>query len=152
MEFDEEGKVTHCPAGHVPESSNVQKDGTASFSLPIETCAECPNRDQCHPKINQKAKSPRVARVRTSRRAKRRATMAEAMSGEEAYELACFRNGVEVVPSQMRSKYNIDRSRVYGYQQNRQRFFFKIMAANSSRMRRWRKKFRESAMDNCAQK
>ena len=114
--------------------------------MPIEICKACPFWSQCQSKTNEKAKNPRTTRINTSQKAKRRAELLESIDEETARKSACFRNGVETVPSLLRNKYGIDHMHVFGYAQSKQKFYSKIIAANTAKMRRWRKKMRQTDM------
>jgi len=52
---DETQTVKTCPAGHVPKSSvHNPETGETRTEMPIETCAECPQKDRCPVKQTRK--------------------------------------------------------------------------------------------------
>lgn len=87
-------------------------------------CADCPNQEQCHPKIHKKA-----AAFSTSKNASNRAKSQRYMQDEEFSNLAKLRNGVETIPSNIRKNYHLDK---LPRGKQRGKFFFgsKIAALN----------------------
>ncbi len=59
---------------------------------------------------------------------------------DENYQLVGqIRNGVETIPSIMRSEYNVDRMLVRGTQRTKQFFGFKVAASNFTKLFRYTK-------------
>ena len=136
FEFNEQGtRITRCPAGHTPKSSSYMsptRQCRASFDRSL--CASCPNKDQCRAKIHKK-----TAVVVISKRASERARYQRKMQTEEFRQLARIRNGVETLPSILRSQYHVDNMFVRGLQKTKFFFGSKIGALNFRKLFRYRK-------------
>lgn len=136
FEFNDQGtRITRCPAGHTPKSSSYMssnKQCRASFDRSL--CASCPNKDRCRAKIHK-----RTAVVMISKGASERAKQQRRMQTDEFRQLARIRNGVETLPSILRSRYHVDNMFVRGLK--RTKFFFgsKIGALNFRKLFRYRK-------------
>lgn len=126
--------MLRCPAGYQPKScSYMAPSKQCQVSFRREQCAGCPYRDQCHPKIFK-----RVAKIITSKAAHDRAVIQPTMHSEEFKNYARLRNGVETVPSILRSNYCLDK---IPREKQRGKFFFgwKIMALNFKKLFNYRK-------------
>ena len=111
--IDADGKeVLSCPKGHVPTSCKYNDNtGTITATMPDNCCANCPFREKCKAKVNNK-KSKSTVRVKTD--TVKRAKHAQALNTEEYKKAACDRNASEGIMSVMRRKYDIDRIPVFG--------------------------------------
>lgn len=88
-------KVIECPAGHAPRSCSYNKDTEQCLvSFDREHCVNCPFQDQCKPKIFK-----RVAKKTVSRKSVVRAEYIKSKDTERFKQIARLRNGVETVPS-----------------------------------------------------
>ena len=136
FEFNEQGtRITRCPAGHTPKSSSYMsptRQCRASFDRSL--CASCPNKDKCRAKIHKK-----TAVVVISKRASERARYQRKMQTEEFRQLERIRNGVETLPSILRSQYHVDNMFVRGLQKTKFFFGSKIGALNFRKLFRYRK-------------
>lgn len=135
FEFNEDGtKVLRCPAGHEPKSCSYRKPSNqCAVSFHRELCIKCPYQDQCKPKIYK-----RVSKVITSKAASERAKAQRRMSTEEFKDYARLRNGVETIPSNLRSNYRMDK---LPRGKQRGKFFFgsKVAALNFKKLFNYRK-------------
>ena len=136
FEFNEKGtRITRCPAGHTPRSSSyISQTRQCRASFDRTLCATCPNKDKCRAKIHK-----RTAVVMISKGASERAKQQRRMQTDEFRQLARIRNGVETLPSILRSQYHVDNMFVRGLK--RTKFFFgsKIGALNFRKLFRYRK-------------
>ena len=136
FEFNEQGtKITRCPAGHTPKTSSYMsqtKQCRASFDRTL--CASCPHKDKCRAKIHK-----RTASVIISKGASNRAKQQRRMQTKEFRQLARIRNGVETLPSILRSQYHVDNMFVRGLQKTKFFFGSKIGALNFRKLFRYRK-------------
>lgn len=126
FEMDEQKtRVTKCPAGHAPNSCCYKKSNDEfKLSFDKNTCANCPHKEQCRPKIFKK-----VANVFITKKSLVRVELEQRMTGEH-YELyRRIRNGVETVPSILRRNYHLEK---LPRGKQRGKFFFgsKIAALN----------------------
>lgn len=135
--FTEDGtSVITCPNGYTPKSNNyIRQNGNIRISFEREQCENCPYKDKCNPDIKtrtackfvSKKSSEYIHRLRERRE-------------DETYQLVgCIRNGVETVPSIMRSKYNVDKMPVRGKLRTKQFFGFKVGAFNFVKLFRYTK-------------
>ena len=69
------------------------------------------------------------------------------MKTEEFSRYACFRNGVEAIPSLLRRKYHVDKIPTHGKNRTRLHFGFKIAALDFQKLLDY-----INSLDNCAQK
>lgn len=127
FKLSEDGtKVLSCPAGHEPKSCSYdRRTGQCHVSFDRDKCANCPFRDQCHPKIFK-----RVAKKTVSKKSVARATYIKSKDTDRHKMLARLRNGVETIPSILKNIYDADHMPVRGLM--RCKFFFggKIGALN----------------------
>lgn len=135
--FNETGtKVVRCPAGYEPKSCGYTGSKSQQFhvSFQKEQCADCPNKERCKAKIHK-----RVSSITISVKSHERAKQQRFMGTEEFRNLFKIRNGVETLPSLLRSQYHADRMPVRGL--IRSRFFFgcKIGALNFKKLFTYRK-------------
>lgn len=135
--FSEDGKeVISCPNGNAPKSNNyIQQSGNIRVSFNKEKCLNCPYKDKCNPDIKS-----RTACKFVSKKSSDRVNQIRERQNDEAYQLVGrIRNGVETIPSVMRSKYNVDRMPVRGIQRTKQFFGFKVAASNFTKLFRYTK-------------
>ena len=133
--FSEDGKnVIACPNGYVPKSNNyIKQSGIIQLSFERHQCENCPYKDQCNPDIKA-----RTARKRVSKKSSDYIKRKRERQNNEAYQLvSCIRNGVETIPSIMRSKYHVDKMPVRGIQRTKQFFGFKVAASNVIKLHRY---------------
>ena len=111
--LDEDGTtVLRCPAGYEPVSCKYnQNNGQIMAAMPDNCCANCPHRDECKAKINEKKNK---STVRVSGKMVARAKQARKFTTEEGKKNANRRNGVEGIMSVMRRKYGVDHIPVFG--------------------------------------
>ena len=136
FEFSEDGKrIAKCPAGHTPEKSSFNaSSGQCRASFRRECCAECPHKDQCKAEIHK-----RVSIVLLSKKSSDRAKLRREMKTDEFRNLARIRNGVETIPSTLRSKYHVDKMPVRGLLPTKFFFGCKIAALNFRKLFNYRK-------------
>ena len=131
FKFSEDGRyLLACAGGHSPykcsyDSSNERS--AAYFS--IEDCKECAYKDKCRPRFWKK-----TALKEVSWKAANRALQLRHMRSREFQEYACFRNGVEAIPSLLRRKYHVDKIPAHGKRRTRLHFGFKIAALNFQKL------------------
>ena len=122
---EQQTAVLKCPAGHEPQYC-CYKQSNDEFKLSFDrnTCASCPQKEECHAKIFKK-----VAQVLVTKKSLTRILLEEKMSGKEYDLYRRIRNGVETIPSILRRKYHLEKLPL-GKQ--RGKFFFgsKIAALN----------------------
>ena len=137
FEFSEDGKeVISCPNGYTPKSNNyIQQSGNIRISFEKDKCLNCPHRDKCNPDIKVRTASKYV-----SKKSSDYINQMRERRNDETYQLVGqIRNGVETIPSIMRSKYNVDRMPVRGTQRTKQFFGFKVAASNFTKLFRYTK-------------
>lgn len=123
-------QVICCPMGHQPQYYNHnRKRDDYRITFAKEQCENCPNRDKCKAKIQQKN-----AVVKLSQNMINRAKYIQSISIDEYITLQKKRNGVEGIPSILRRRYNIDRVPVRGFLPSKFWYTMKIGAINVSRM------------------
>jgi hypothetical protein len=127
FEMNDEGtRILKCPAGYSPKSCCCSSsNGHVHASFSKELCLNCNHMNECRVK-----KHKNVCTVDISATAQHRAKTRRYMRTDEFKALARLRNGVETIPSILRSRYHVDRMSVRG--KIRSRFFFgcKIAALN----------------------
>ena len=135
--FSEDGKeVITCPNGNVPKSNSyIQQSGNIRISFDKEKCLNCPFKEKCNPDIKV-----RTACKFVSKKSSDRVNQIRERQNDDVYQLAGrIRNGVETIPSIMRSKYNVDRMPVRGILRTKQFFGFKVAASNFTKLFRYTK-------------
>lgn len=127
-------KILHCPAGHAPKSC-CYKPSNDEFKLSFDRdlCANCPHKDQCHPKIFKK-----VANVLITKKSLLRRDLEKRMQTEEYNLYRRIRNGIETVPSNLRRNYHLEK---LPRGKQRGKFFFgsKIAALNFRKLFNYRR-------------
>ncbi|WP_342756543.1 transposase [Kineothrix sedimenti] len=127
FEMNKEGtRILKCPAGYSPKSCCCSSsNGHVHASFIKELCLGCPHKDECRVKVYKN-----VCSVDLSATAQYRAKTRRYMKTDEFKAFARLRNGVETIPSILRSQYQVDRMAVRG--KIRSGFFFgcKIAALN----------------------
>ena len=100
----------------------MKPSNQCAVSFLHEQCANCPQQDQCKPKIFKK-----VAKIVTSKAAHERAKIQR--NSKEFKNYTRLRNGVETVPSNIRKNYHLEK---IPRGKQRGKFFFgsKIAALN----------------------
>ena len=126
-------EVLKCPLGHIPyKTSYYEATGMYRASLNKDICLNCPLKEQCGVKMQQKSSF-----VMISEKMVGRAAYLEKMTTESYRELSKKRNGVEGIPSILRRKYNVDRIPVRGLVRSKMWFAFKIGAINVKSVLKW---------------
>lgn len=120
-------EVTACPVGHVPVECRYGKTGNISVVMPGGCCRDCPHRDECGAKFNEKKDTGRVS---VSEKKIARAKQARKFTTEEGKAFANLRNGVEGVMSTMRRKYLIDSIPVFDREKRKVWIWSAVLAYN----------------------
>lgn len=108
----EETEVLNCPKGYAPTSCKYNSNqGIITAKMPNNCCENCPLRQQCKAKINEKK---HTSTVYVTGKKVARAKHARFFSTEEGKKNANRRNGVEGIMSVMRRKYDVDHIPVFG--------------------------------------
>ena len=145
--LDADGReVLSCPKGHVPTSCKYNGNtGTITATMPDNCCANCPFREKCKAKVNNK-KSKSTVRVKTD--TVKRAKHAQALNTEEYKKAACDRNASEGIMSVMRRKYDIDRIPVFGIDRASTWIWCSLLSYNITKYQRyqqWSEKQQQAA-------
>ena len=109
-----------------------------------ETCENCPNKDKCKAKIQQK---DAVVTLKLS--TIQRAILVVLLSTDVYKELSRFRNGIEAIPSLLRRKYAVDNIPTKGLLRSKTRFLLKLGAINVNRISKEVKEERLLANISC---
>lgn len=110
--FDESGKITGCPMGIAPWSSEVDHEGMkVKATYPETICRSCPYAKSCHVSV---APTKQIATVHVSISSVERAQQQRWIASEEGIEGGKYRNGVECLMSLLRRYYGIDKLSVRG--------------------------------------
>ena len=131
FKFTEDGKyLLKCINGSTPDECiyDPGNDRSAAY-FPLETCRNCHYKDKCQPRFLK----TRV-RKEVSWKAVNRALQLRYMKTGEFSKYACFRNGVEAIPSILRRRYHVDKIPVHGKNRTRLYFGFKIAALNFQKL------------------
>lgn len=121
--FDgEQKRVTHCPAGHVPVSSeyNAKTNRTQTF-MKASACGQCALLHQCLAKKNHKSRG--YYRIYTEPRKVRLTTRRLHEQSKEFKDRYRLRAGIEATNNGLKRKTGLGRLRVRG----RPRVFFSII-------------------------
>ncbi len=142
FQFSGDGtQVTQCPMGNAPVKCRYYpKSGTCRVQFSKTCCANCPHRNECHPKEQSK-----TFVVLISKNAADRAKYREKLSTEKYQELARRRNAIEGVMSVFRRKYHVDQIPTFGLLRTRQFFLFKVGAYNFNKLHRYCSRMREKS-------
>lgn len=131
FKFTEDGHyLIQCINGCSPEECIYDPSNERSVAyFKTETCNSCPYRDKCKPRFLK-------ARVRkeVSWKSVGRAKQLQYMKTEDFSKYACFRNGVEAIPSLLRRRYHVDKIPTHGKIRTRFHFGFKIAALNFQKL------------------
>ena len=122
--------------------SYMKPSNQCAVSFLHEQCANCPQQDQCKPKIFKK-----VAKIVTSKAAHERAKIQRNMNSKEFKNYARLRNGVETVPSNIRKNYHLEK---IPRGKQRGKFFFgsKIVALNFRKLFNYVKLYNSISLKN----
>lgn len=134
--MDESGKeLLSCPMGHAPTScKHNENTGIITAVMPNNCCAECPYRDRCNAKVNEK-KSRSSVRVRTE--TVKRAEHAKMLGTEEYKKAAHDRNASEGIMSVLRRMYGIDHIPVFGRERASTWVWCSLLAYNAVKYQRY---------------
>ena len=143
--ISEDGKrVISCPAGNISIKNKYNPgNGMCRAVFEREQCKNCPNRNQCKAKLQNKS-----AVVNVSEKMVQRALQMTEMTTDEYKQMARQRNAVEGIPSVLRRRYDVDHIPVRGKMRSKMFFGFKIGAINVNKLLKYYQRLR----DNCAQK
>lgn len=131
FQFTEDGQhLSRCVNGCVPDECKYDAHNECSIAyFKIETCNACPYKEICKPRFLKKR-----VRKEVSWKAVVRAKQLQYMKTEEFYKYACFRSGVEAIPSLLRRRYQVDRIPAHGKRRTSVYFGFKIAALNFQKL------------------
>ena len=108
----EETEVLQCPKGYTPVSCKYNShNGIITAKMPNNCCESCQMKDQCKASVNERKHS---SSVKVTGKKVTRAKLARFFTTEEGKKNANRRNGVEVIMSVMRRKYDVDHIPVFG--------------------------------------
>lgn len=122
FEMDATGQaILACPAGHAPIPGKQKytpgtEEVTAKFDKSI--CGACPFIDKCPVQEQAKAYKVTVSQAKIDL-----ASYVDAVDSEEYKNYACFRNGIESVPSVMRRMYGFDTLRSMSVSLRKEKIF-----------------------------
>ena len=145
--IDEVGKeVLACPKGHVPTSCKYNENtGVITATMPDNCCADCPFREKCKAKVNnRKSKSTVRVKADTIKRAKH----AKALNTKEYKKAANDRNASEGIMSVLRRKYDIDHIPVFGLDRSSTWIWCSLLSYNVvkyQRYQQWSEKQQKAA-------
>lgn len=144
FKFSNDGHfLLECINGCAPEECIYDSGNDRSVAyFKTEECSSCPYKERCQPRFLK----TRV-RKEVSWKAVGRAKQLQYMKTEEFSRYACFRNGVEAIPSLLRRKYHVDKIPTHGKNRTRLHFGFKIAALDFQKLLDY-----INSLDNCAQK
>lgn len=117
--FSDNGKqLLKCAYNQKPLNSHYEKNNDrCDVHFCKEICETCPYKEQCNPKFRKT-----TAYLELSHKAVERAKQLRFMKTDEFRKHACFRNGVEAIPSLLRRRDHVDKIPAHG--KNRTRFHF----------------------------
>jgi len=125
FEFDEQGNIIKCPAGHKPNSSKYV-DGKHIGYFDAATCEGCKYCDRCPGSFQKKH-----AKIEVTDASIKKAELAKRKNNDDSLtKNARKRNGIEGVFSVLRRKYLIDRIPARGTVRKKLWTGFKIGAMN----------------------
>ena len=112
FEFDENGNISKCAGGGIPtEVPTLYSNGKCRAKIDKSVCEQCQFREQCQ---FMEQKSCNVVCV--SQTQAERAMQMHFRETEEFHILSHLRNGVETIPSLLKNKYDIEKTRGKGVQ------------------------------------
>ena len=125
-------EIIECPNKQTPIKSyfilQKKKDNRNKVYItyyPKSTCEQCPYKDRCKPVFQESTAKKEVSYIRIFH-----AKQQLYMKTEEFHNRACFRNGVETIPSLLRRKYRVDKIPAHRKIPTKLHFGFKIAALN----------------------
>lgn len=143
---DDGGEILFCPNGQVPVSCKYNENtGMVTAVMPDNCCAQCPFRDRCKAKVNNK-KSKSTVRVKTD--TVRRAIQAKKLKSPEYKKAANDRNASEGIMSVLRRKYDIDHIPVFGLDRSSTWIWCSLLSYNAVKYQhyqQWLKKQKQAA-------
>jgi hypothetical protein len=143
--LNEEGtEIISCPEGNEPTSCKYNANsGNITATMPGNCCANCPHRNECKAKVNQKKQR---STVRVTGKMVARATQARTFSTEEGKKNACRRNGVEGIMSVMRRKYDIDHIPVFGLERLKNWIWTTLLSYNLVKYQKYMVVFKKQTL------
>lgn len=144
FKFSDDGHfLLECINGCMPSECNYDARNDRSVAyFKTEECSSCPYKDRCQPRFLK----TRV-RKEVSWKSVGRAKQLQYMKTEEFNKYACFRNGVEAIPSLLRRRYHVDKIPTHGKNRTRFYFGFKIAALDFQKLLDY-----INSLNNCAPK
>ena len=142
--FSDDGKqLLKCAYNQKPLDSHYEKaNDRCDAHFCKEVCETCPYKEQCNPKFRKT-----TAYLELSHKAVERAKQLRFMKTDEFRNYACFRNGVEAIPSLLRRRYHVDKIPTHGKKRTRFHFGFKIAALDFQKLLDY-----INSLDNCVPK
>ena len=147
FETDEEGKkIISCPKGHTPTTCSYNANtGMITAAMPDNCCSDCPYRDRCNAKVNnKKGKSTVRVKIDTIKRAEH----AKNLCTKEYKKAAKDRNASEGIMSVLRRKYDIDHIPVFSIERSTTWIWCSLLSYNVvkyQRYQRWSEKQKQAA-------
>ena len=143
FKFTEDGQfLLECINKCAPEKCTYDSGNERSVAyFKTEVCSSCPYKERCKPRF-LKTK----VRKEVSWKAVGRAKQLQYMKTKEFSQYACFRNGVEAIPSLLRRRYNVDKIPIRGKNRTRFYFGFKIAALNMQKLLDYINSFEKCAL------
>jgi len=132
FKLSEDGKkVTSCPSGQQPKACfYIRQTNSIRVSFYRSQCENCPHLSECNPKLK-----PRTAVKIISLNSRQKALEHESDEHQDVQRLiGRIRNGIETVPSLLRSKYHVDRMPVRRKLRTKLFFGFKAAAVNCTKL------------------
>ena len=138
FDMDEEAKkIIQCSKGYEPTSCAYNENtGIITATMPNNCCSDCPYKDRCKAKVNNK-KSRSTVRVKTD--SVKRAMHAKKLDSEEYKKAAHDRNASEGIMSVMRRKYGIDHIPVFGLERSTTWVWFSLLSYNAAKYQCYQK-------------
>ena len=125
---DAQDQIITCPNGRQPTSCKFnERTGKITARMPENCYRDCPYREQCKAKVNNKKNCSTVA---ISVKSVHRARHGRDLTIPENAKIADKRNGVEGIMSVMRRKYKIDKIPAFGRERMETWIWSAILAYN----------------------
>ena len=138
FEMDSSGQVLLlCPAGHAPiEDKQKYHENTGEVTAKFDkrTCEACALANQCPAHGQARAFTVDVSQAKIDL-----AAYVAAVDTDEYKEYACFRNGIESVPSVMRRMYGFDTLRSMNVSLRKEKIFGSSINYNVKKLTAFRK-------------
>lgn len=131
FKFTQDGHyLIECINGCSPDECTYDSKNERSVAyFAKEACNACPYKDRCKPRFLKNR-----VRKEVSWKSVDRALQLRYMKTEEFSKYACFRNGIEAIPSLLRRRYHVDKIPTHSEKRTRLHFGFKIAALNFQKL------------------